>query len=556
MKISPEYRSKLSAVMAALKKERLPWWHVWRELAQYYIPKRYIWLTTPNERKNYVSKNVDILDSTGTNAGRILAAGMMNGITSPSRPWFKLRIPSFEDDLDQDARAWLDECERRMLRVLAESNFYNALAVMYLDLVFFGTAAVLIYEDHLSVIRCYNLALGEFYLSQDDRLAVNRVAREFPQTVEQLVSRWGVENVSEAVQVKYKAGGANLLEQVMICHIIEPNTGYNYGVPKHFAFREIYYETSSVESDTVLGANGFHSVPGIFPRWEITGNDSYGTGPGLDNLGDTIQLQVETRRKAQSLDYMIRPPTILDQILQNQQTSLLPGGKIYVPSAAQIGAKPVYQIAPPIAEISQDLRDIQIRIQNGFHNDLFQMISQLDTVRSATEIDARREEKLVRLGPVLERFHNEALNPALNRTFEAMQRQNLLPPAPDSIKNQEIEIQYVSILAAAQTAVGVAPTERLLQLVGNMSAVWQDLADLPDVEELVRDYARDIGVKAKGLRSKDAVDKIRQDRAQQADMQQAAAAAPAVQQAAQAGKLLSETQVGGGANALQQLLGG
>jgi hypothetical protein len=33
-------------------------------------------------------------------------------------------------------------------------------------------------------------------------------------------------------------------------------------------------------------------------------------------------------------------------------------------------------------------------------NDLFRMISELDTVRSATEIDARREEKLVLLGPV------------------------------------------------------------------------------------------------------------------------------------------------------------
>lgn len=552
MKINEEHHRKLYSAMAALRTDRDPWWTVWREIALYYIPKRYIWLASKNERKNYVGKNGTILDGTGTKAGRVLAAGMMNGVTSPSRPWFKLRIPGLDDDLDHDARIWLDETERRMLQVMAESNFYNALAIMYIDLVFFGTAAMLIYEDHESIIRSYNNALGEYYLGQDDRMMVNRFAREFSLKVGQVVSKFGLENCSQQVQNDWKLGGSNRLRDVDICHIVEPNDGPDYLVPKVFPFREIYYEKGG-SCGEALKVGGFYEMPGIFPRWEITGNDSYGTSPGMDALGDVIQLQHETKRKGQSLDYMVRPPVVMDIQLQHRPTALLPGGQTFVSGASQVGAKPVYQVTPPLGELTADIRDVQTRIREIFHNDLFQMISQLETVRTATEIDARREEKLVQLGPVLERFENEALDPAVKRIYAIMSRKNLLPEPPESLQGVQLEVQYVSILASAQTAVGVASTERFLQLVGNMSAIWKEATLIPNVEELLRDYARDIGVKAKGLNSRDDV-AAQQQAQQQADAaQQMAEAAPP---AAQAAKLLSETDVGGGANALQQIMGG
>jgi hypothetical protein len=553
MKVALAARQSLDGAFQALRRERLPWWHAWRELAEYYIPKRYLWLTTSNERKNYVGKNSTILDGTGTRAARVLAAGMMNGITSPSSPWVRLRIPGVDDDLDHEAVVWLDEVTRRMLQILAESNFYNTMAVLYIDLVVFGTGAMLLYEDRETVIRCYNSALGEYYLGQDDRLAVNRFAREYVYTVEQVVSRWGIENVCESTQNKYKQGGASLMESVTIGHMIEPNVDRKFPLSKEFKYREIYWEVAGTEKDYVLDVRGYYELPGIFPRWELTGNDAYGTCPGMDALGDVIQLQHETRRKAQALDYIVRPPMQADASLQSRPPSILPGSTTFVPGQSAIGIKPIFQVAPPLGEISADLKDIQFRIQNTFHNDLFQMISQLETVRTATEIDARREEKLIQLGPVLERFHNEALSPALRRVFAIMERQGLLPEAPESIANMDIEIQFVSILAAAQTAVRVAPTERLLQLVGNLAEIFPGVRDIPDEDELVRDYARDIGVKAKGLRSRDQVAERRQA-AQEAEAGQQAAAM--AQPAAQSAKLLSETDVGGGANALAAMLGG
>ncbi len=549
MNISATEKQRLLNTVSQLRTERYSFWTLWRELAQYFMPKRYVWLQSDRERRVREARNPHILDSTGTKAARVLASGMMNGITSPSRPWFKLRVPGFDDE-GGPVTIWADECARRMMKVMAESNFYNSLAVLYLDLGVFGSAANLIYEDDETIIRCYNPALGEFYLGQDHRLSVNMFAREFEQTICQIVDWFGIDNVSDAVKVAYNsANGSQKLTSREIVHLIEPNRD-DINVPPKFKFVETYWEKAATGTK-VLAQRGMNELPGIFPRWELSANDSYGTSPAMDALGDVIQLQQETKRKAQGLDKMVNPPVVADIQLQHRPTALMPNGITYVAGANSIGVKPLYEVRAPIQEMSADIRDIQVRIRETFFNELFQMISQLETVRSATEIDARREEKLVLLGSVLERFENEALDPAINRIFAIMQRRGMFPDAPEEIEDVEMEIQYVSILATAQQAIAAAPTERWIGLIGNIAGVVPEALKIPNWDEVIRSYGLDIGVRAKLMRPKEEID---EEMAAEQEAQAAAEAGVVAQEGVASAKLLSETDVGGGANALQQLL--
>jgi len=548
MKISNLEYDRVNQVIAELRSDRQPFWSLWRELADYYLPKRYVWLQSAKEQRVRTAKNPYILDSTGTMAARTLASGMMNGITSPSRPWFKLRVPGYDDDGGPVSR-WADEVSRRMMIVMSESNFYNSMAVLYLDLVVFGSAANLIYEDDADIIRCFNPALGEFYLGQSHRLAVDTFAREFTQTAKQLCTRFGEENLSESVRADYRRGGSSALRSVSVVHLIEPNLGASK-VPEKFAYRETYWEAGAPKGD-VLSIRGFNELPGVFPRWELTANDSYGTSPAMDALPDVIQLQLETKRKAQGLDKMINPPIVADVQLQHRPTALMPNGITYVAGANNVGAKPLYQISAPIQDMTADIRDVQVRIREAFHNDLFNMISQLDTVRSATEIDARREEKLVLLGSVLERFENEALDPAINRIFAIMGRAGLLPDAPQEIQDADIQIQYVSILSTAQRALSVAPMERWLQVIASVAPLNPDALLVPKWDEMLRDYGQAVGVEAANINTMDEIAEMKAAKQQQEQAAQAAAMAPDLAKGAQA---LSNTDVGGGSNALQQLL--
>lgn len=553
--ITLELHNKKKALVSQLQLERRPFWELWRELANYILPSRYVWLQSATELRSN-RRNNNILDSTGTKAARTLASGMMNGITSPARPWFKLRLTGVDYDQYPEFAVWTDEVEKLMLRVMAESNFYQSMALLYLDLVVFGTAAMMIYESREKVIHCFNPALGEFYLLQSSEHRVNGIAREFTYKVHQVVQEFGLENCSASVQAAFAQGGAALLRDVKIVHLVQenlPDAKGVYRLSRQFPYTECFWEEGQPPG-SLLRERGYFDFPGVCPRWELSANDVYGNSPAMDALGDVIQLQHETKKKAQALDKMVSPPVLADIQLENKPMALLPNGVTYVARLGDTtGARPIYTVNPPLGEMSADLINIQTRIRETFHNELFQMISQLETVRSATEIDARREEKLVLLGPVLERFESEALDPAIKRIFGIMERQGLLPPLPMQLDGGEIEIQYVSILSAAQSAVGTAPTERLLQLIGNLAQIWPEARLIPNVPELLNDYALDIGVKQKNLHTKDQVAQMIQSQNAQTEQDQVLQTAG---QGAQAAKLLSETEVGGGANALQRLLGG
>lgn len=539
-----------------MKVDRYSFWTHWRELADYILPRRYKWLVTPNQAWRGSPINGNILDSTATIAARTCASGMMAGMTSPTRPWFKLRVSGYSNgDASHPVSLWLASCESRLGTVFSSSNFYNCAAVVFLDLTVFGTAAMLMYEDYEDVIRCYNPCLGEYFLQNDKRMQVGVFGREFVRTVPQIVEEYGEENCPETICQAYKRGGAALSTEYVIRHLIEPNVGES-PVPKKFPFREIYWLLGSSEDEggkpSCLRIKGFNEMPGMFPRWDIYANDAYGRSPGMDALPDTKQLQLETKRKAQAIDKMVNPPLLADIQLKNQPASLLPGGITYVSGQNNIGMKPVFSVVPPIQELMEDIKEVQARIKDIFFNNLFMMISQLQTVRTATEIDARKEEQLVQLGPVIERFENEFLSPAITRVFNIMNRGGLLPEPPPEIAGAPIEIEYVSMLAEAQKAVATSSIERVMQIAGNLAAVKPDVLDVINFDVALDTYATLLGTTPKMIRSPEEVVAIREAQAEAAKQQQAVEMAPA---AVQGAKVLSQTEVGGGQNALQAAMG-
>src|SRR5690606_4755246 len=125
-------------------------------IMDYFMPRKYPSLLGETESRN-VKLNTNLLDSTSSIALRTLSAGMMNGITSPERPWMKLKDQRRKaHELTPDEADWFDQCEEIMAGVFAESNFYNAVAVLYYEWAGFGTGAMSIREDYEDVIRCVN----------------------------------------------------------------------------------------------------------------------------------------------------------------------------------------------------------------------------------------------------------------------------------------------------------------------------------------------------------------------------------------------------------------
>jgi hypothetical protein len=405
---------------------------------------------------------------------------------------------------------------------------------------------MLILEDQDDVIRCHALTAGEYFLAHSERQAVNTLYREFAQTIGQVVSKFGLENCSATVRSLYESGQID--REIMIGHAIEPeDTPID---PEQFwtvkPWRSVYWEIGSGYTQ-ILDVRGFNEFPVCAPRWSLVGNDVYGRSPGMDALGDIRALQIEQKRKAQAIEKMVNPPMLADVSLKNQPASLLPGGVTYLPGGgAGVGFRPVYEINPPLDGLVQDIQEVQTRISKAFYADLWLMISQLDDVRTAAEIAARREEKLLMLGPVLERLHSELLNPAIHRTFAIMARNQLLPPLPPGLNWQQIKVEYVSPLAQAQKASALGGIERLLAFIGQIAPLDPGALDTVNVDASIQDYADMLGVSPRLLVPQALIDQTRQARAQQAATKQQIVMA---EQLSKIGERASNIHLGNGTNA-------
>lgn len=481
-----------------LKNERESFVAHWKDLSKYIVPRRGRFFVT-DRNDGSASEYNSIYDNTATVALRTLVAGMMSGITSPARPWFRLATPDPMMMDFQPVKEWLYSVENLMRMIFNKSNFYNSLHVLYEELALFGTASMLIDEDFNDAIRCYNMTAGEYCLGLDERLAVNSIYREYSLSVWQVVERFGIDNVSMTTRQAYERGQYD--SWVAVMHVIQPNIDYKEGAigRKGKPYMSCHYEKELGDGDEniFLAEGGYFEQPVVAPRWGIRGSDIYGDRcPAMEALGDVKQLQFETSRKSEAIDKLVDPPLQAPPQLKNQTWSTLAGGVTFVDQTQlQGGFRPVYEVNPRLNEMMMDIADVQRRINDAFYVDLFRMLSLTDRREiTAREVEEKHEEKLLMLGPVLERLHNELLDPIIDRVFGIMIRNEMLPPPPPEIAGADLRVEYISVLAQAQRAVGIGSIERLSGFVGGLAQMNPEVMMKFDFDQAVDEYSNMIGV--------------------------------------------------------------
>lgn len=561
----------LDSRITSLNAWRESWWSLnWSNLAEYLLPRRSIWLTqssggqaTPNSMTRGRQLNNSIKDPTATFATRVCSAGLMSGLASASRPWFKVTTSMKNFEPDMEGRKWMDAVENRMYTILANSNFYNAFAQECEDLVVFGTAPSIIYEDAKDVIRCYNPSVGEYYLSSDATMRIDGLYRQFVLTVSQIVGFFGLENCPPEVQKLWAQKGGALDTERVVCHAIQPNYECA-GAPKlagNFTWRENYW-VDGTGSEYPLSERGFVETPFSAARWATQSNDAYGRSVGMDVLPDVIQLQVMTVRMSEAIEKQVRPPLVADITMKNQPSSILPGHVTYVQNLSTgTGMRPIYQVNPDLNAFDRLIQQTATRIKVGMFNDLFLMLSENPTQKqTAYEVAQKVQEKLQVLGPVIENIITESLKPKLKRIFSIATRKNMFPEMPDSMKGVPLDVEFISMLALAQKASNTGGLERLVALIGNMVAVYPEVKDNLDPDAFIREFNDLLDNPSSILRAPEEMQGIRQAAQQQAQATAKLNAAQHIAQTASIGadaaQTMANTQIGGGQQALQAMLGG
>jgi hypothetical protein len=490
----------------------------WREIAAVMAPKRVRFST--GDRNKGDRRDKAILDSTARFAARTLASGLHAGLTSPARPWMKLTTPDPQLAEYGPVKNWLHVVTTRMRTVFQQTNLYNALPLAYFDMGVFGTAALALLEDSRDLFRAYHYAVGTYAVALDERGKVSTFAREYELSVRQVVKSFGVKpgatsidwsNISNTVKRAWELG--NYEQAATITWIVQPNLEAKAGSPwsKDMPFVSCHFERDAQDAadrEKFLKESGFRTFPIMAPRWEVTDNDSYGTDcPGMMVTGDTNQLQLEQRKKGQLLAKAVDPPLKGPSSLRTQKVSSIAGDITYDDSRDGKGLSPIHEVRlEGFQHLTADIQDVRQMIRRGFYEDLFLMLANSDPYRgdqpiTAREVEERHEEKLLALGPVLERTNDELLDPLVDRTYALMELHGLVPEPPDELDGVALKVEYISILAQAQKLVSVAAQDRFLTSTIPLAEVFPEVRHKVNVFGIVDSYQDALGVDPHLVRS-------------------------------------------------------
>jgi len=520
--------SKCFNLLEELRAESQEWISEWKQISNYLLPGRGIYQYYSQPRKRKLTSPY-VVNPVAEDALHVLTSGMHGALTSPSRPWFKLEWTDQRiQDMDQ-MKFWLQDSTKQLHTALQRSNFYSIISSFYDEYAGFGTACTYVGEDSHSVhapFRFELLTAGEYFFSMSSDSTVDVFIRPIFMTAVQLVDKFP-DTASEEIKKKVDNNETGIYSRyITVLELIvkEPYKG-QYGDEKPYT--QIYYEMTSSgprgkgatgykpirQDQKPLSKAGFHEFPYPLARWSTIGSDQLGIGPGSRALPHIKRLQEVEKSLLMATHKYIDPPLNIPSRMTNLNS--LPGGRNYYSNPNEM-VKPLYDMRLDINAAAAMADRIEQTIRSNFFNDIFLTASRdpnASPLRTG-QVEVQQQEKMLRLGPVVERLQHEYLYQVINRCFQIMLRKDLFAPLPPELQGfaGEYNIALVSPLATAQRSVALQGINSFMAFIGNAAQFNQEVMDNVDPDAAAQEYGNITGVEYPVLRSKEQVDKIRSDR--------------------------------------------
>ena len=543
--------SKIRRHFSQLKQERLTQEPHWREVQEYVAPQRGRGLRTSgsDEVNNGYKDTSRRLSGVASRALGVLASGMQSGLTSKARQWFLLGHPDPGLNRYHPVREWYGTVQEILEGVFRRSNIYTAFLHTYNEMAAFGQGAMAIFNHPDNVIYCRPYTIGTYWMASDSYGGIDAFYSSEWLTVTQLVDTFGRDSVPDVVQNAYDNGNYNQRFEV-IHGIFKSPERYGLTVRGLNTVASVHFLASAHGDDKFLRQSGYRTWPVMTPRWDVVDQDVYGWSPTRDVIDDVKMVMAMERDAMKATAKAANPPWRIPPELDRRGLDTRPGALNPVSSMNEHAVAPLFTNMPNLQQLQFKIDAVKQDIKDGYYNSLFlALLSQDNPQMTAREVAERHEEKLLMLGPVLERIHMELLDPAIDRAFAIAWDAGLIPPPPAELEGEQTQVEYVSILSQAQKAVGVNRIEQSVNFLGSVAQMYPEARHLLDVERTVREYGNMIGAPAVIFHSSDEYKTAVQQEAQQAQQAQNIAAGESV---ANSVKALGETDM---AN-VQQLLTG
>lgn len=529
--------TKIMRRKAALESARIPHEQVWRDCFDFSFPERGSgFYGQKDDASALQAKRAQLMDSTSTESGQILAAAIMSGGTPSNSRWFGL---SSGQDSEEEER-WFDECAEIIFQNIHGSNYDAVGFEACTDMIPAGWFVLFIDVNREQGGYHFELwPLASCYIAASKPGGLpDTLIRCFELTVEQAVKEYGEDALGEKTRELYDKG--DLDKKIKFVMAIYPRSGDTYGARA----RNLPFASCHIEAETrkLVRESGFHECPFVAPRWSKLPDSDYAIGPMFRALPDVRQLNRLVQMEDTNIDMAVSGMWIAeDDGVLNPRTVKVGPRKIIV--ANSVDSMKALKSGADFNVSFTKKEALQAAIRRTMMAD--QLAPQDGPVRTATEIHVRVQQIRQLLGPIYGRMQAEWYAPMISRCFGLAARvPGVLPPAPQSLVDKSYNVVFVSPMAKAQKLEEVNAVESSLQSVGLIAQATQnpEVWDTINIEESVNVILEGRGAPASISRTPDEIAAIRAARAkaQQAQQQQAQQAALTEKVAPQMAKNMAE----------------
>ena len=512
-----------------LKRSRGVWESHWEEIAERVLPKsaEFTGERTPGDKRTQ-----KLYDATAALALERFSSAVESLLTPRGAKWHTLRSPNPELNKLDEVRAWFDQVESTMFacRYSPKAKFADQTHEVYMSLGAFGTGGLFVDEAPVRGCIYRNVHLADIFISEDEHGRIDTVFRQFERSARQVLRMFEDGNLSEDLR---KIAKEKPDTRVKLLHVVMPRTDRDpmRRDRKNQKWFSGYFE---VKEHHLIEEGGFETFPYIISRYNTGPREIYGRSPAMTILPDIKMINEMSRTVIRAGQKVVDPPLLVADEGVIFPINTNPGSATFarLDGRNQAPVQPLQTGAR--VDIGFEMMEQRRKVINdAFLVTLFQILVDSPTM-TATEVLQRAQEKGALLAPTIGRQQGEMLGPLIEREFDVLDAQGMLPPIPGILieAQEEYEIEYVSPLSRAMRAEEGVGILRTLEMVQPIAAVDPGVMDNFDTDEITRILAETNGAPQRILRGDDEIAAMRDQRNQTQAVQAGLSAAPQAADAA------------------------
>ena len=484
----------------------------WKEVAELVLPRQDDF-QSPN-RPEGEKRTEKIFDSTAVLA-LDRAASAIDSLITPATQMYHQLAP--EDDSlmeDHEIMVFLEDLNKRLFRARYRpfANFPSQSHECYVGLMAFGTDVMFVDEVVGVGIRYKAVPMVESFISENHNGIVDMLHRKFPLSARAAYMKWG-EKLPEAIR---KAADKEPGKKFDFIHCVKPNMEIN---PRRKDYRGMAFSSYhvSMEGKSVLGEGGYRTFPYAVGRHVTAPRETYGRSPAMQVLPDIKMVNQMEKTIIRAAHKVVSPPLLLygDGVLSSFSTrpDALNYGGVDERGNQLVHPMKMGSNLPIALDMTEQKRKV---INDAFYVTLFQILVENPRM-TATEALIRAQEKGQLLAPTVGRQQTEFLAPIIERELDILNMAGQLPPIPKKLLDSGggVKVVHTSPLTRLRRAEDGVAIMRTIESVTPLANIDPGVLDTFDYDAVVRELAEINGVPMKVLRSKEAVQQIRERRKQQ-----------------------------------------